>query len=203
MSEARRGYRMVARAASVERTRQRILAAAGEAVLRQAYDDIRIADIASAAGVSAQTLHHHFGSKEALFMAAVRDIGEEAIALRGNPPPGDVAAVVAGLVRQYERLGDANWRIVGLENRVPVVAEALAYARTVHRAWLEEVFAPLLPADRRSRRHVLDGLYAATDVGTWKLLRRDLRKSTVRTTEVMESLARGVLTDRGRGLGKD
>jgi len=42
---------------------------------------------------------------------------------------------------------------------------------------------------------VLDALYAATDVGTWKLLRRDLGLSKPRTAAAMQALIRGALRD--------
>jgi hypothetical protein len=42
---------------------------------------------------------------------------------------------------------------------------------------------------------VLDGLYVATDVGTWKLLRRDLALSRARTRSAMEVIVRGILPD--------
>ena len=73
------------------------------------------------------------------------------------------------------------------------MAAALAVGRAGHRGWLEEVFAPALPTTASSRGRVVDALYAATDVGTWKLLRRDLGLSRARTAGAIEVLVRGAL----------
>lgn len=40
---------------------------------------------------------------------------------------------------------------------------------------------------------LIEALYAATDVGTWKLLRRDHRLTQADTAAVLETLIRGVL----------
>lgn len=199
-AEPTRRYRMVARAEKQEQTRQRIIDAMKRAIEYEPYSAIKVAQVAATAGVSAQTLHHHFGSKEALFLEAMGQLGPEMLALRGHPTPGDVTGIVTGLVRQYERAGDANWALLPLERDLPTVAAALAVGRAGHRGWLEEVFAPALPAKAASRARVVDALYAATDVGTWKLLRRDLGLSRARTAGAMEALVRGVLAaDSGSG----
>ena len=197
---ARRRYRMVARAEKQEQTRQSIVEAMKKAIDTQPYSAIRVAEVAAKGGRVGQTLHHHFGSKEALFLEAMAQLGPEVLAFRGRPAPGDVTGIVAGLVRQYERYGDANWALLPLERDLPAVAAALAAGRAGHRGWLEDVFAPALPTKASSRRGVVDALYAATDVGTWKLLRRDLGLSRARTAGAMEALVRGVLAaDSGSG----
>ncbi len=138
-------------------------------------------------------MHTHFESKEALLLSAIGELGQELIEARGESAPGDVVAIARGLVAEYERYGDVNWALLPLERDSPAVAAALQVGRTGHRAWLEASFAPVLPVHPTSRQHVLDGLYAATDVGTWKLLRRDLGLPPARTRAVMESLIRGAL----------
>lgn len=191
--DAHRPYRMVERARQQQRTRTRILQAAKEAFVGSSYDQVRIADVASAAGVATQTVHLHFGSKDELYAAAAREIGADALALRGRPSPGDIDAVVAGLLRQYEVHGDSNWRVVALEASVPQVAEMVEVARVGHRAWLAAAFAPLLPGDPDERERVLDALYVVTDVGAWKLLRRDLGCTRDQTAEAILRLVRGAL----------
>lgn len=186
---------MVARAEKREQTRRRIVAAMKEAVMTMAYPSIRVADVAASARVSSQTVHQHFESKERLFMAAIEELGQEILAARSGTAPRDVAAVVRELVEEYERYGDVNWSLLLLEQESEAVAAALRIGRAGHRAWLEESFAPSLPTAPRRRREALDGLYAATDVGTWKLLRRDLALSRARTRSAMELLVRGILPD--------
>ena len=189
---------MVARAEKRDQTRRGIVAAMKEAVMATPYPSIRVADVAASAAVSAQTVHQHFESKEGLFIAAIEELGQEILEGRTGTS-GDTGAVVRELVAEYERYGDVNWSMLLLERESEAVAAALRLGRAGHRAWLEERFAPSLPTDPRRRREALDGLYAATDVGTWKLLRRDLGLSRARTRSAMERLVRGVLPDDAGG----
>ena len=184
---------MQGRAEGVARTRERILAAARARLLTMPYDDVRLADIAAEAGVTQQTLLNHFSSKEGLALAVVEVMEPEIAALRGPVAPGDVAGFVRGLMRQYEALGDANVRLAAVAERIPALGEGLRFARGRHAAWLEETFGEQLPGDARERQRALAALYAVSDVGTWKLLRRDLGHSRVETTAVLQSLIRAAL----------
>jgi AcrR family transcriptional regulator len=60
--------------------RERILDAAVKLIAREGIDDVRIARIAMAAGVSASLLHYHFESREALLAEAL----EHSYELAGN-----------------------------------------------------------------------------------------------------------------------
>jgi AcrR family transcriptional regulator len=193
MAEAARSYRMRARALTVGRTRERILSVARDRFFQLPYDEVRLAEVAAAAGVSQQTLLNHFSSKEGLLLAVVEFVEPEIEALRGAVVPGDVDAAVRGLMRQYEVLGDANVRLAAVAERIPELARAVQFGRTHHTAWLEATFADSLPDDRRARRRALAALYAVTDVGTWKLLRRDLGHSRSGTAAVLRSLLRAAL----------
>jgi AcrR family transcriptional regulator len=51
--------------------RERILAAAVERIARDGIDDVRIARIAMAAGVSSSLVHYHFATREALLAEAI------------------------------------------------------------------------------------------------------------------------------------
>ena len=193
MAATTRSYRMRSRAQGVERTRERVLAAARRRFVELPYDDVRLAEIAGEAGVTQQTLLNHFSSKEGLFLTLVEQLGPEIAALRGPVAPGDVAAAVRGLMRQYEALGDANVRMAAVAERIPELARAVTHGRSHHLAWLEETFAAQLPDGARERRRALAALYAVTDVGTWKLLRRDLGHSRAETTAVLQSLLTAAL----------
>ena len=193
MTQTTRSYRMQARAAGVQRTRERILTAARDRFLELPYDDIRLGDVAADAGVTQQTLLNHFTSKEGLALALVEVLGPEIEALRGAVVTGDVASFVRGLMRQYEALGGANVRLAAVAERISTLAEGLRIARATHTAWLEEAFGASLPDDAAARRRALAALYAVTDVGTWKLLRRDLGHSRSETTTVLEHLVRAAL----------
>ena len=185
---------MQARARGVERTRERILAAARRHFFELPYDEVKLAAIAAEAEVTQQTLLNHFASKEGLLLALAEVLAPEIWALRGRAAPGDVTAAVRGLMRQYEALGDGNVRLAAVAERIPVLAGGLDGARAEHLGWLDKTFGQLLPPAPRDRRRALAALYAVTDVGTWKLLRRDLGHSRAETTTVLENLVRAVLT---------
>lgn len=168
----RRTYVMRARADSVEDTRRRILFAVRDLGMETMTLEIVLADVADRAGVSVRTVLRHFGSRDGLFEATLEFVGEQLLRDRGTPPTGDVPAAVATLYDEYERAGDFMITMLGQENTVPNVRRMTDIGRVLHRDWVRTVFGPLVPPDR-SVDEVLDLLVVATDVYTWKLLRRD------------------------------
>ena len=173
---SKRSYRMVARAEAAAVTRERILEAAWRHFSEDAYERVRLCDVASDAGVSAQTVYSAFGTKDQLFVAAwVWAIGPEG-ERRGRAPIGDVREAVRLLYDSYERQGDAALRLLAEEDRIPAIREMTDAGRAWHRAWVERTFAPVLGRSRgpvRERRLV--ALIVATDILVWKLLRREMR----------------------------
>jgi len=179
-----RAYSMELRAAAAEATRERILQAAADAFLEQWYDDVTIASVAKRAGVSGQTVINHFGGKELLAAAAYDRISEGMVSKRYAPAAGDIPALVEALADDYETTGDAVIRTLALEEKVPSLQPLLALGRRSHREWVEAMFgAPELTPE----------LVVATDVYTWKLLRRDQGASRAVTEQRMERLVRAVL----------
>lgn len=157
-----------------DRTRQRILAAAEDLYLGRWYDDVSLREVAASADVALQTVVNHFGSKGGLLAAVAERVGARVDRRRDEIAAGDVAGGVAVLVDEYERIGDGIVRMIALEGRVEELAALLAFGRAVHRRWVERVFAawlPTAPGVERERRTVM--LIAATDVLTWKILRRE------------------------------
>lgn len=70
-------------------TRERLLGAAGAAFARRGYHATTTAEIAAAAGCSEPTLFKHFGSKQALLVAAIHATGAQLVATLQAPlPPG-------------------------------------------------------------------------------------------------------------------
>jgi len=182
-----RSYSMDLRAAAVEATRERILEAAAEAFLERWYDDITIAEVAKRAGVSGQTVINHFGNKEGLATTTYERVGEQITSLRYTPEPGDVVGLVEALIEDYERTGDAIIRLLALEERVPSLQPLLARGRDSHRDWVEEMFlAPELVPE----------LVVATDVYTWKRLRRDQGLSREQTTAAVMRIVEALLERR-------
>jgi len=197
----RRRYTMRARAEAAEATRDRIARAAMARFLAQLYDDVTIAAVAADAGVSAQTVLNHFESKEGLFTAAAERFSADMAGARERTRPHDAATAVAALMEQFERSGDGNVRLALLDERIPAVKAALDDGRSFHQQFLAGVFAERLPRAAAERRRALAALHVATDVYTWKLLRRDLglgrRAAQQVMTEMVEAIASTWTPDDG------
>ena len=130
-------------------------------------------------------------------MAAVEEMRERLTGARAEVERGSVPALIEHLMDQYEASGDANARYAMTAERFPMVADQMQFAREFHRAWLAELLAARLPRAGRERERVLSALHAATDVYTWKLLRRDLGLSRAETAATMTKLVEGVLPGDG------
>jgi AcrR family transcriptional regulator len=180
----------------VAATRKRIATATLRLLLEQAYEDVTLNDIAAASGVSHQTVLNHYESKEGAALAAVELLRADTEDLRTSVRHGDPRSAVSAVVEQYERFGDLNVRWAMSAGRLGRLASLLEQARAAHHAWVEEIFATALPTSPVTRRRAINALHAATDVYTWKLLRRDLRLSREETTRTMIALVRGVLDAR-------
>lgn len=189
---------MGARAEDMAATRERIVAAAVELALTHAYEDITLAAIAAAAGVSHQTVLNHFESKEGVAAAAAEVIARDTEAARGRATPGDVAGAIAILVGEYERIGDANARWAMSAERLGTLAPRLEAARTKHRAWLERIVGDALPRAAAPRRRALHALHVATDVFSWRLLRRDLGLDRRETEATIVGLVEAILAAGAR-----
>ena len=182
-------YNMELRAAGVEATRERILAAAADVFLERWYDDVTLAELAKRAGVSGQTLINHYGGKEQLATAAYEHVSNDMTLRRYTPEPGDVEGAMEALVEDYEITGDAVIRTLALEEKVATLRPLLQRGRDAHREWVETMFrAPKL----------LPELVVATDVYTWKLLRRDQGLSREDTLASMLRIVHALLERRTR-----
>jgi AcrR family transcriptional regulator len=183
-----RTYRQTARAAAREETRRRIADAAFSAFASEWYDEVTLNDIAAAAGVTTQTVINHFGGKAGLLAAAVERFGDEIHTRVSEPAAGDLAALVAALVDDYEVTGDTVIRMLALEDRVPDLAPHLATGRASHRSWCEQMLG--------ATGEQLPLAVAVTDVYTWKLLRRDQGLSRDETVRAILRLVTAVMNDR-------
>lgn len=167
------GYRLGKRAVTQDRTRRRILDAAEGLWLERWYDDVGLREVAERADVALQTVINHFGSKGRLLAAVAENVGDRMDRRRDEVAAGDVAASVAMIVDEYEEIGDAIVRMIALEGRVEELTPLLTHGRAVHRAWVERVFSEWLPERTPERERRTVTLIAATDVLTWKILRRE------------------------------
>lgn len=80
-----------------------ILAAARDLFARRGFDAVSINDIAQQAGSSKANVFHHFGSKEDLYLAVMRDAcrRSEALLAKMLESQGDAGAKLAEYVRQH------------------------------------------------------------------------------------------------------
>jgi AcrR family transcriptional regulator len=195
----KRPYRMNARAKAAERTVERIHAAAFELFRSRPFQDVTLQAIATASGVTLQTVLRRCGSKESLFSDAAKGQTESIFRNREVRVPGDIPAIVGTIVASYEDMGDLNWRGVSQEDQFPLVKKMFDKARARHRQWVESCFADAIGhtrGDERERRVSL--LFAATDFYVWKLYRRDLGMSRALTTARMIDLVNALVRDFGR-----
>ena len=196
--ELSRPYVKQTRQAAQDETKERILVAGQELFTAGWYDEVTLRAVAASAGVALQTVVNHFGTKANLAASLVERVGGRIDSRRDAVLAGDAGGAVAVLVDEYERVGDAIVRMLALEQRVDEMTELLSLGRRVHRAWVERVFADALRGSRgaeRTRRTAM--LVAATDVLTWKLLRRDQGLSRRATQEAMVEMVQLLTTAAG------
>lgn len=166
---------MTARAEATAATRERILGAAVRHFSTRPYEDVKLSEVAAEAGVTVQTVHAHFGTKDELFVAGWHWEGAREQPRRDSAPVGDARAAVRILYDGYESHGDAGLRLLAVEDRVDAVHRMAEEGRAYHRDWVTRTFAPSLEGLRgAARRRRIAALVVATDILTWKLLRREM-----------------------------
>lgn len=189
----KRSYTMRARAASAERTRGQILAAAVALLKIRLRTDIRLEDVAADADVTVQTVLRVFGSKAELFKLAFDEVLHEMERDLGRAEVGDVPAAVRTWFDHYEEYGDVVIASLA-EERDPAVAPIVRVGRTRHRERVETVLAPQLQRFAAAeRKRVVDALVCVCDVYTWKLLRRDMRRSRANAERTVNLMIDSIL----------
>lgn len=191
--KTKRSYDMRSRAAEADRTRARILDAAVALAGEVPLSGCTLPAIADRAGVSVQTVLRAYGSRDGLFAAAA-DRAREQVAAERETPVGDAPAALDVLASHYEAWGDTMLLLLAQESWEPLAAEVTASGKMLHRDWVGRVFAPHLAAlDDTDRSEAIDLLVVATDLYTWKLLRRDRGLGRAATIERMHRLVTSVL----------
>jgi len=186
-----RSYKMKARAESANHTRERILDAVIALSEERLSLEIVLADVAERAGVSVQTILRQFGSRRGLFeRAQARQVAQ--VRTERTVPVGDAASAVHTIVAFYDRLGEWSLRLQAQEHSDKLTRRTVQSGRRVHREWVQEVFAPQL-ADRPDREELVDLLVVATDLLTWKILRRDGGMDRSTTCKRMLRLVQAIL----------
>ncbi|HSV39469.1 MAG TPA: hypothetical protein VLI04_11990 [Nocardioidaceae bacterium] len=186
--KTKRTYTMGARAQAVEETRLRIQEALFALGSVKMFPDISLDEVAREAGVSVQTVLRQYGSRAALIESnieyAISRVTEERSA-----PVGDIDAAVRVILDHYELRGDTAMLMLAQESSDPQVGTITQRGREMHRSWVEEVFAPYTSAASA----LTDLLVVATDVYTWKLLRRDRGLSRAQTEQRIKQLVTAIL----------
>lgn len=198
MSSEPRPYRQTLRAESSAQTEQAIIQAANDLFAVSWFDEVTLDAVASAAGVTVKTVMRKFGNKENLARVCFVELATANSEWRDLVPAGDLKGAIAAIVDMYEGIGDTLVRYLSLEERIPFLAEMLPMGRTLHMKWLQRVFAPLMPPAPNPQ--VLDLLVVATDVLTWKLLRRDRGLPIHKTIHAMRFMTHAALQPKGPDL---
>jgi AcrR family transcriptional regulator len=184
---------MVARAEAAQATHRAILDAALALFGREPFARVTLGRVAGRAGVTVQTVLRLFGSKEALFAAVAEREGARIRSERRLSAETDLATALSTLVAHYEKDGDLVLHLLAQEQDCPPVAQAVAEGRRVHRAWVERHCRSLLLGTRGGQRQIkVSAAIAATDLSTWRLLRRDLGLDPEQTTAAMLALLHGL-----------
>jgi len=183
----------------MSKTRHRILQAALELATEKLTVEIVLADVAARCGVTVQTILRHFGSRDALFDAVVR-FGGQQVAEERVAAVGDVGAALDAIINHYELRGDWVITLLGQENSGERIRGITMPAKQLHREWVEQVFAlELLERSELARATLADLLAVATDVYTWKLLRRDRLLGRDETQQRMRQLVDAILASAREG----
>jgi AcrR family transcriptional regulator len=188
-----RRYQQVTRARNAKDTGRRILAAFEQCFHDQWFDEITLEEVATRAGVAVRTVIRRFGSKSGLLGALVERMVPQLRARRATPP-GDVPKAVQRILAVYEEIGDGVVRNLAQEARIPELQPLIEIGRKEHRAVTARTYAAWLSRlNAVQARRVLDALVVATDVYTWKLLRRDMGRSIGETKTAILQLIDAIL----------
>lgn len=186
---AKRPYRMQARAAAAEATRQRILDAAEATYEALPLNEVTLAAVAERAGVSVQTVLRHFGTRDGLLLAALANSIAKMGGDRTVAPDADVKEIVGVLVDHYEEFGARILRWLSQEEREPTMSLLSGVGRAYHLEWCKQAFEPVLKGMRGKRRERRAfQLAALTDVYVWKILRHDRELGVAETKLAMREM---------------
>ncbi|MBK7975993.1 MAG: TetR/AcrR family transcriptional regulator [Deltaproteobacteria bacterium] len=145
--------------ADAEATRRKVLGAASLLFAEHGVDGVSVRDVARDAGVSLGLVHHYFGSKDALYQAAIAAMYAELDPLRAEfdralAEGGDLAALIERVVRAGFGFACAHRSEIKLMMRTVVdTGEVDARWREAQQLpFLEQTSALLAPAGASRRR---------------------------------------------------
>lgn len=155
-----------------ERKKQATKEALREAALRLAMergpDNVRVDDIAEAAGVSARTYNNYYASREQAIVAAVTAEREARVAAAVAARPPDVRladAVVDAIVEQYTDPGEHDRDALLLITAKAALRHAFVRtATTIERPLADAIAARLDDADEQTARVLAASVAAAVRI---------------------------------------
>ncbi|MGB5167844.1 MAG: TetR/AcrR family transcriptional regulator [Acidimicrobiia bacterium] len=190
---SKRPYRMTARAEATRATGDAILDAALAAFERLPFEQVTLRDVADQSGVTVQTVIRRYGSKEQLFEAVAKRERVRVTTSRAVPDDADLETALGALLDHYEQDGDVVLHLVAQEHHSALVREVVQDGRRIHRVWVERhCGAALAETHGQERERRIHAAIAATDLGTWQLLRRDLGLERGEVEAIMITLLNGM-----------
>lgn len=181
-----RPYRQVARGRQTAERRRAIIEAVGRIIVKGSFDDMTLMAVAEEAGVSLKTVTRQFGTKEDLLRAAMSEARESEEAERAVVA-GDLAAIASVLADRYDEMAEMIYRMGDVELRYGWLGDWVQMARSSHLQWLEEAFAPWLPAEAAEREARLMSLFWATEIRSWWALRARLGQSRDQAQHILHT----------------
>jgi AcrR family transcriptional regulator len=170
--------------------------------MEQWFDEITLDRVAEDAGVTVQTVVRRFGGKEGLLTGSIETMATRINAQRAAPP-GNLDQLVDNLIGDYEKTGDAIIRLLALELRHPALKTVLDIGRDCHRQWAAIAFdGQLSRLGSTARLRALDALVIATDVYTWKLMRRDMGRTVRETAATIKEMILATITEFSKPRSK-
>ncbi|HEV3289117.1 MAG TPA: TetR/AcrR family transcriptional regulator, partial [Streptosporangiaceae bacterium] len=127
-SAARRTAHTSRTTAKGQRTRDELVAAARRVFERDGYFGARVADITAEAGVAHGSFYTYFASRQDVFVAVMREVGEQfrvAVAVPPGEPRTGVYAALDGANRRYLEAYRANSVIWALAEQVATMDEEI------------------------------------------------------------------------------
>ena len=179
---------MVRRREQAEATAQRLLDAAWARFSTLPYESVRLSDVAAEAGVTVQTLHTKFGTKEELFTAAMSRWMAAQGSARVVARVGDIDDIVRVLYDNYDDQGEVGLRVMAQEDRIPAVRGYAELGRQWQRTWVATVFEPYLARSPRDRADLHESLIVACDILTWRLLRLEIGHPTTDARRIVRGM---------------
>lgn len=117
----------------VDERRRQLLDLGAELFAHHAYDELSMAGIARAAGISKALLYHYFPSKQAYFAATLEQAAAELAAETrpdpSRPPVEQLAGSLDAYLRWVERHADAYAKLIASVGAVPEVRELVERVR--------------------------------------------------------------------------